>query len=55
MGMPSSVSLQDELQNATLAEEDIARTGTTQRRCLRCGGELRVVEKGNGAYVVRCE
>ena len=45
---------QAEFENALRAEEDLAFRGTTNRRCLRCGGELRMIESGSGLQI-RCE
>lgn len=42
-----------EIRNAKRAAEELARHGTTERRCLSCGGELVVEDIGN-SYVVRC-
>jgi len=45
-----------EINNAEAAAEDLARDGHTSRRCLACGGELVVEERGGGsAYLVRCK
>jgi hemin uptake protein HemP len=44
----------EEVDNAELAAEDIARDSRTTRRCLRCGGEL-VVERAGASYLVRCK
>jgi hypothetical protein len=42
-----------EVDNADEAAEDLARDGHTERRCLRCGGEL-LLERVRGGYTVRC-
>ena len=42
-----------EADNADLAAEDLVRDGHTNRRCLRCGGEL-LLERVRGGYTVRC-
>jgi ssDNA-binding Zn-finger/Zn-ribbon topoisomerase 1 len=45
-----------EMENADAASVELVRTGTTARRCLRCGGELRVRQpKPGGGYQVVCE
>src|SRR5205823_2520736 len=36
------------------SREVLAFRGTTNRRCLRCGGELRMIESGSGLQI-RCE
>ncbi len=47
-------SAKEEYENATRAEEDIGRTGATERRCLRCGG--RFLHEDNPSYfILRCE
>lgn len=42
-----------EIENAELAAEELARFGSTQLRCLSCGGEL-VVEDVGSSYKVIC-
>ena len=41
-------------QNAVKAAEELARTGKTDRRCLRCGGRFLYEEYGAGSQL-RCE
>jgi hypothetical protein len=45
---------EEEVDNADAAIEEEERLGTTNRRCLRCGGRLIYEERGAG-FVIRCE
>ena len=42
-----------EIDNAVLAAEDFARDGHTNRRCLRCGGDL-VMDEVGSSYAILC-
>jgi hypothetical protein len=53
MATPLSPERDAEIDNAIAASEDIARTGTTERRCLRCGGPL-VMDRRGTSYAIRC-
>jgi hypothetical protein len=57
MATPLSPEVQAEIDNAIDASEEMSRNGTTSRRCLRCGGELRLIDHGRpgGGYQIRCE
>ncbi len=44
----------EEYENATRAAEEAAETGTTQRRCLRCGGGF-LYEEAPSHFILRCE
>jgi hypothetical protein len=56
MASPLTPERQAELDNALAASEELARTGKTTRRCLRCGGELRLIDHGTlSGYEVVCE
>jgi hypothetical protein len=43
-----------ELDHAEAAIEEEQETGTTNRRCLRCGGRY-IFEPYASGYVIRCE
>ena len=45
---------EEQYQNAIKAAEELARSGKTDRRCLRCGGRFVYQEYGAGAEL-RCE
>lgn len=44
----------EEYENATRAAEEMAGTGTTERRCLRCGSRF-LYEDHPSHFVLRCE
>lgn len=56
MGMSETSEPREEeqYQNAVKAAEELARTGKTERRCLRCGGRFLYQEFG-AASEIRCE
>jgi len=56
MGMSETSEPREEelYQNAVKAAEELARTGKTDRRCLRCGGRFLYEEFGAGSKI-RCE
>ena len=51
---PQAPVTEDELDYAEVAIEEENGTGTTDRRCLRCGGRYIFEDHGSG-YVIRCE
>lgn len=46
-------SFSDECSNAFNAYEETTRDGSSNRRCLRCGGEF-VFKKTKSSFEVRC-
>jgi hypothetical protein len=48
------LEIEIECENAHKAFSDFKRTGSTNRRCLKCGGQFQFYEAGN-SYEVWCE
>jgi hypothetical protein len=51
---PDAPITEEEVDNAVTAVGEEQETGTTSRRCLRCGGRLIYEDRGSGFYI-RCE
>ena len=50
----SQADWEAEADNAFAAIAELESHGHTERRCLRCGGELSILRNGS-SYTVRCE
>lgn len=54
MDTNKELDFDEEEKNAELARREWERTGHTERRCLRCGGEF-IFKVTPSAYKIRCE
>jgi hypothetical protein len=52
MGGNQTPDAEAEMRNALRASVDVEATGTTPRRCLRCGGELSMRTAGSSCEIV---
>ena len=54
MGLYMGIDKKAELENVDKAVDEMEVTGTTSRRCLRCGKKL-ICETNGNSYLVKCE